>query len=322
MSVFTNQPDAFSALHKHAAIGWDLDMTLVGHPASASLHAFIRATPHIRHVIVTFRSASARAKLRTDLAEFPLAPDIESFHAVEMIDDALAAGFARLHRNRAHGFFAGPTSAVETAYLSWKGRICAQWGATLLVDDMTEYVRLGCNAHGIQLLHPDIFSSPRLARASSTQGPNMIRIAVFLAALHGASALAASLPNVAPVLLRMTQVDADNKAIGQTQEAPCPVNGCQIASLLKVNNTKLSMTAVITFAGQGTYLALETAKFAPRIHHYGDTRAAPIFLPKPGGRTITRIVPLTVESQNTTGGTTLDAFLRVEIGAPSTTPQG
>jgi hypothetical protein len=149
--------DMFGPLRAHATIGWDLDMTLVGHPASESLHAFIRDTPHIRHVIVTFRPISTRDSVWADLARLPTAPAAHCFVAAEMIDDTLAAAFQRLRRWRAQGLYAGPTSPAETLYFRWKGEVCARWGATVLVDDMTDHVSLGCEINGIRLLHPDVF---------------------------------------------------------------------------------------------------------------------------------------------------------------------
>lgn len=150
-------PDLFGPLRSHATIGWDLDMTLVGHPASGALHAFIRDTPHIRHVIVTFRPTSTRDSVWVDLARLPSAPGAHCFVAAETIDDGVAAAFQRLRRWRAQGLYAGPASPAETLYLCWKGEVCARWGATVLVDDMTDHVSLGCAINGIQLLHPDTF---------------------------------------------------------------------------------------------------------------------------------------------------------------------
>jgi hypothetical protein len=132
-------------------------MTLIGHPASDALHAFIRDTPHIRHLIVTFRPTSTRDSVWADLACLPLAPTAQHFAAAETVDDTLAATFQRLRRWRAQGLYAGPTSPAETLYLHWKGEVCARWGASVLVDDMTDHVRLGCELRGIQLLHPDVF---------------------------------------------------------------------------------------------------------------------------------------------------------------------
>lgn len=149
--------DTFGPLRSHATIGWDLDMTLIGHPASDALHRFIHETPHIRHVIVTFRPTSTRDSVWADLAQLPTAPAAQCFEAAETIDDTLAAVFQRLRRWRAKGLYAGPVSPAEKRYFHWKGEVCARWGATVLVDDMTDHVRLGCEVSGIQLLHPDVF---------------------------------------------------------------------------------------------------------------------------------------------------------------------
>ena len=145
--------DPFAVLHDHAVIAWDLDDTLVGHRAAQAMAAYIRATPEKRHVIVTFRGASQRDRVWRDLA--PL--DRSHFAALETTDDAEAALVQRLLRQRARGLLAGPETAEETAYLHWKGRVCARLGASVLVDDMTELVRQGCAAHDILLLHPDRF---------------------------------------------------------------------------------------------------------------------------------------------------------------------
>jgi hypothetical protein len=149
--------DAFAELRRHAVIGWDLDMTLLGHPAAAAMHDFIRATPDIRHLIVTFRANGTQERIWSDLAAQPHSAGPTSFAAVLTIDDALASGFQRLHRHRAAGLYAGPHSPTEIAYLSWKGQACASWGASVLIDDMTEHVSLGCTTHGIELRHPDVF---------------------------------------------------------------------------------------------------------------------------------------------------------------------
>lgn len=149
--------DAFTGLQCHTTIGWDLDLTLIGHPASDALQDFIRATPHIRHILVTFRPTSTRDTIWTDLARFAALPLAQCFLAVETIDDDVSVTFQRLQRYRAQGLYSGPPSPVEALYLQWKGVVCARWGASVLVDDMTDHVRLGCVAHGIRLLHPDAF---------------------------------------------------------------------------------------------------------------------------------------------------------------------
>ncbi len=130
-------------------------MTLLGHAASPALHDFIRNNPQTRHLIITFRAHGAQAEIWSDLARVTGTADPACFAAVVNIDDDLAAHFQRLARHRKAGLFAGPLAPAELAYLTWKGRICAEHGATVLIDDMTEHVRRGCELHGVALFHPN-----------------------------------------------------------------------------------------------------------------------------------------------------------------------
>ena len=140
-------------LRTHGCIGWDLDNTLIGHPAAPLMHDFIRAHPGIRHLLITFRSTADA--IGPDLAAQAGSVAAAQFEVIETIDPELAANFQRLQRQRAKGLYAGPMAFCELEYRSWKGRVCARHGATLLIDDMTDHVSLGCERHGITLLHPD-----------------------------------------------------------------------------------------------------------------------------------------------------------------------
>lgn len=151
--------DGFAVLRQHRAIGWDLDGTLLGHSAAPRLHAFIRAHPGLRHVIVTFRSRGLATMLWHDLAAAPTAPPPSSFEAALSMDDDIFTSFHSLRRLRDLGRHAGPPTPVEACYLTWKGRLCAEHGLTVLVDDMTDLVRPGCERHQVTLLHPDDFLS-------------------------------------------------------------------------------------------------------------------------------------------------------------------
>ena len=146
--------DPFDRLRGHAVIAWDLDDTLLGHPASHAMHDFIRANPQIRHVIVTFRAAGGQERVWRDLG-----PNVsaQSFAGLEMIDETLSQSYSRLWRQRRGHLFAGPETRLESEYLAWKGSVCARWGARVLIDDMTAQVRQGCEIHGVTLLHPDVF---------------------------------------------------------------------------------------------------------------------------------------------------------------------
>lgn len=141
----------------HGVIAWDVDLTLIGHPASPWMHDFIRRTPQIRHLVVSFRAHGAELSVWDDLEGVPGAAARSCFAALHTIDHDLAARFQRLARHRRAGLYAGPPCPDEMRYLTWKGRICAEAGAGVLIDDMTEHVRLGCEAHGVALLHPDAF---------------------------------------------------------------------------------------------------------------------------------------------------------------------
>ena len=59
---------------------------------------------------------------------------------------------------RSLGSLVGHLTQPERAALEWKGMVCRQLGLTVLVDDDTKAVTLGCEIHGITLFHPDQFS--------------------------------------------------------------------------------------------------------------------------------------------------------------------
>lgn len=144
----------FARLESHAVIAWDFDDTLIGHPASVAMHAYIAANPQQRHLIVTFR-AQDEARLWQELADATAHLTAQHFHGARLIDLHLADNVQRLRRLRARRLYAGPLAPAERAYLHWKAMVCAQERASLLIDDRTEDVQPGCDAFGIELLHPD-----------------------------------------------------------------------------------------------------------------------------------------------------------------------
>jgi hypothetical protein len=144
-------------LRQCSALAWDFDMTLVGHLAAHAMHRFIADTPHIEHMIVTFRSHGIQHRIWGDLASQGGVLGQKHFSRAINIDDHLADTVQRLRRQRAQRLYAGPDSPAERAYRHWKGMVCAQLGAAVLIDDRTEDVKPGCDAFGIALLHPDIF---------------------------------------------------------------------------------------------------------------------------------------------------------------------
>ncbi|MCW3476742.1 hypothetical protein [Limobrevibacterium gyesilva] len=148
---------SFTELRRHRAIAWDFDDTLIGHRSSPLLHAFIRSHRHIRHVIVTFRSHGMQHGVWHDLAAYAAAPEPACFDAILNIPDETYEAFERIFRWREAGLYVGPMTEAERSYLGWKGAVCAQHGLTILIDDNTAHVRLGCDKHEIALFHPDQF---------------------------------------------------------------------------------------------------------------------------------------------------------------------
>ncbi len=154
---------ALQRLATHMDIAWDVDNTLIDHPASPLLHRFILATPHIRHVIVTFRNERQGGPWHA-LARYASAPGLTAFNQVIYLPEALREqysnaqaaqrnalwpAFDRLLRPRKAGW--------EGTYRAWKGMMCEREGITALVDDMTRLVADGCQRHGVKLFHPADF---------------------------------------------------------------------------------------------------------------------------------------------------------------------
>lgn len=142
-------------------MAWDLDGTLVGHPASPLLHRFIRATPRIRHVIVTFRTGAGCGDPWAELAAYTGAPGRTHFERVITSRDdgwaELAAACRGASARRGLGRWFRPVPDAERAYRHWKGLVCHRHGLTALVDDFTPMVAEGCRRHGVALFHPGDF---------------------------------------------------------------------------------------------------------------------------------------------------------------------
>jgi hypothetical protein len=115
-------------LSDHRDVAWDLDGTLYDHPNSEMFAEFIRTNPFNQTFhIITFR---CHFKTITNVADFI---------------------YAEYH----HGVRLGNNPKAVERYMTWKGMIAEKVGATILLDDMTSLVELGCERHGIALLHPD-----------------------------------------------------------------------------------------------------------------------------------------------------------------------
>lgn len=155
---------SFSILDRHAAIGWDFDGTLIRHARSETMHQWIRANPHKKHVIVTFRTFGWQDRVWQHLADiYPNAPARELFQGVVGIEQerfvAVGPEDHRIALHRQHDALRtidGQIFITEIEpYVHWKGEACRRHGLSILVDDMRDLVLPGCRKHGIDYLHPD-----------------------------------------------------------------------------------------------------------------------------------------------------------------------
>ncbi len=154
---------AFQRLASHMDIGWDLDGTLINHQAAPALQRFIMATPHIRHVLVTFRTKRQGAPWGL-LAGYASGIGAAHFDRVLHLPEELCAGLSEDTAARRGGRWPSLPPlplpwrrAADAVHRTWKGHICRQEGITALVDDLTSLVAEGCRRHGVELFHPSDF---------------------------------------------------------------------------------------------------------------------------------------------------------------------
>jgi hypothetical protein len=146
-------------LDEHAAIAWDLDGTLVDGPRQTFLGAYLRGRRDKRHHLATFRRSSRIADVAAALTGVGLALDL--FDGVHCCPDRLRDAFD-----------AGGDPALVREFRQWKGRVAAEHGCTVLVDDDADLVRDGCRLHAV--LHVDSWSSrfPMLRSGHASAPPS------------------------------------------------------------------------------------------------------------------------------------------------------
>lgn len=143
---------SFEILKTHAAIGWDLDGTLIGHDKSRAMREFILATPEKRHVLITFRSHGLVPEIWPDLNRVGLT--IDHFAASIHMTDEMYESEYMSQRPIASGGRVGLIIPTQR-YLEWKGEVCRDHGCTVLVDDNESNTLSGCRKHGIVYINPD-----------------------------------------------------------------------------------------------------------------------------------------------------------------------
>jgi len=143
-------------LEQFTAIAWDFDGTLIDHPKSPLMHAFINEHPEKQHVIITFRSHGMEKTMFYEMgAKYPNAPAKDQFDAVFNISDRAWAGFTNAQAQRSSGRLEGRLTPWEMYYVNWKGLVCSLRHLPVLVDDKSADVMPGCEKYGIEFVHPD-----------------------------------------------------------------------------------------------------------------------------------------------------------------------
>lgn len=134
-------------LEPHRSVAWDFDDTLNRGSNAVAFRAYIGSSPEKAHHIITFRNSSWAARIPLELEVLGLDPGL--FASIEHCPEALHDLF-----QAARGSCAPPAILDRAArgFLRWKGRKARQLGCTILVDDAVEWVRIGCQENGVELL--------------------------------------------------------------------------------------------------------------------------------------------------------------------------
>lgn len=150
-------------LDQHERIALDMDQTLVGGLHSPGLRAYVAQHRGIkRFYIITFRHEAWAGKIPEELAQCGLDPRL--IQDIVWCPDTLIAG-ATLHYERdiltpellkqraaKQGLDIDTLESLSGQYSEWKGRMAAQLGCSVLVDDAPEMVHRGCEKYGIAFL--------------------------------------------------------------------------------------------------------------------------------------------------------------------------
>src|SRR4051812_6783648 len=109
----------FAALAQHAAIGWDIDGTLVDNVAAPAFYRFIAAHPEKRHCLVTFRIHGLLRSIERDLARSGC-KDMGTFDTLLSVPEDMWLQWALQAQRRKDGLLSGRPVLAETVYMEWK----------------------------------------------------------------------------------------------------------------------------------------------------------------------------------------------------------
>lgn len=135
----------FKLLQNYKHLAWDFDDTLICHRLSEEMWQFIIDNPFDQqHSIITMRSHGMETAMFQLLEAWGSDLIRANFEHVLNVSDALYESYKR-------------DPYEEHAYTEWKGRMCKEIGADVLIDDMEEVSvsKRGCVLHNIPHIHPD-----------------------------------------------------------------------------------------------------------------------------------------------------------------------
>jgi hypothetical protein len=149
-------------LDKHEKIAWDMDDSLIGGPNSDFFRDYITAHPEKTHHVITFRDLEWANEILEELENCgmdarKLILSVENCpemtHHCYAMSGRLKNEIQIHHHCKDIGISYEEFVEHVKAFPHWKAKRAAELGCTLLVDDLEQLVRPGCEKHGIAFYH-------------------------------------------------------------------------------------------------------------------------------------------------------------------------
>lgn len=156
-------------LAQHKSIAIDMDDTLVGMPYCKTLRQWI-VENHQNHNlwIITFRNNKDAGTVWDELAEWRVPKTCfkglyntpqEVWNLANKGKDGLFWQDRNTRKFERYMMLnkCTPELMLEWTMLPkmWKAKVASELGCTLLIDDLEDWVKPGCDAYGVQWLHPN-----------------------------------------------------------------------------------------------------------------------------------------------------------------------